>query len=353
MMVVGVDPHKQSHTAVAADGLGRKKAQKTVRARRDGHRELIAWARQACPGGRAWAVEDVRHVAAGLVRELLAAGEQVVFVPPKLMAGERRGGRERGKSDPIDALAIARLALREGAGLPAARLGEPVLEIRRLADYRDGLVAERTRAVNRLRWMIHDLDPELAPAPRSLGSGRARARLQAGLAALPASAGQRVALGQLARITALSAEITDLEQDLAGRVTVLAPDLLAIPGVAVLTAAKILGETGDIRRFTSPAAYARHNGTAPIPASSGTGHDGPHRLNRGGNRQLNAALHRIALTQARCHPGAAALLERRGRDKHETRKASLRVLKRHLSDAVYRALNTDAWRLDDPGKQAT
>jgi transposase len=107
MMVIGVDPHKQSHTAVAVDELGRKKAQKTVRARRDGHRELIAWARQACPDGRAWAVEDVRHVAGGLVRELLAAGEAVVFVPPKLMAGQRRGGRERGKSDPIDALAIA------------------------------------------------------------------------------------------------------------------------------------------------------------------------------------------------------------------------------------------------------
>ena len=83
MMVIGVDPHKQSHTAVAADELGRRKAQKTVRARRDGHRELIAWARQACPGGRTWAVDDVRHVAGGLVRELLAAGEAVVFVPPK------------------------------------------------------------------------------------------------------------------------------------------------------------------------------------------------------------------------------------------------------------------------------
>jgi transposase len=115
MMVVGVDPHKQAHTAVAADELGRKKASKTVRARRDGHRELIAWARELAPAGRLWAVEDVRHVAGGLIRELLAAGEQVVFVPPKLMAGERRGGRERGKSGPIDALAIARLALREGA----------------------------------------------------------------------------------------------------------------------------------------------------------------------------------------------------------------------------------------------
>jgi transposase len=120
----------------------------------------------------------------------------------------------------------------------------------------------------------------------------------------------------------------------------------------VITAAKIVGETGDIRRFRSPAAYARHNGTAPVPASSGTGHDGPQRLNRGGNRQLNAALHHIALVQARRHPRAAALLERRGQDKHETRKASLRVLKRHLSDVIYRALNADAWRLDQPAPHA-
>ena len=92
MMVIGIDPHKQSHTAVAADELGRKKAQKPVRARRDGHRELIAWAREIAAAGRLWAVEDVRHVAGGLIRELLAAGEQVVFVPPKLMAGSGAAG---------------------------------------------------------------------------------------------------------------------------------------------------------------------------------------------------------------------------------------------------------------------
>jgi transposase len=117
----------------------------------------------------------------------------------------------------------------------------------------------------------------------------------------------------------------------------------------VITAAKILGEIGDIRRFRSLAAFARHNGTAPIPASSGN-HD-VHRLNRAGNRQLNAALHRIATVQARCHDGARALLARRGETAHETRKASLRVLKRHLSDVVYRALAADAWRLDDPAQQ--
>ena len=191
--------------------------------------------------------------------------------------------------------------------------------------------------------MVHDLDPELTPPPRSLGSGRARDGLEAGLRALPAGAGRAVALSQLARVTALSAEITGLEKDLAV--------LVLLPAAAGHRGGRRDHRRQDHRRgrrFRSPAAFARHNGTAPVPASSGTGTGGPQRLNRGGNRQLNAALHRIAVVQARCHPGAAALLERRGQDKHETRKASLRVLKRHLSDVIYRAMNADAWRLDQP-----
>jgi transposase len=318
-----------------------------VRARRDGHRELIAWARALSPGGRRWAVEDVRHVASGLVRELLAAGEEVVFVPTRMMAAARAGGRERGKSDPIDALANARAALREDAWLPAARLSPAVLEVRRLADYRDDLVTGRTRTVNRLRWIIHDLDPALAPPPRALSRTRKAGRqLQAGLDALPPSAGRRVALSLLAAVTAATAEITALEADLAVLTGQLCPELLAICGIGPVTAARILGETGDIRRFRSAAAYARHNGTAPVPASSGT--RDVHRLSRGGNRQVNAAIHRAALTQSRCHPGAMALLARRAENIRETPKAALRVLKRHLSDVIYRALHADTYRLDQP-----
>jgi transposase len=350
MMVIGVDPHKGSHTAAAVDELGRETGRKTVRARRDGHRELIAWARDLSPGGRRWAVEDVRHVASGLVRELLAAGEAVVFVPVRMMAAARSGGRERGKSDPIDALANARAALREEEYLPPARLPAQVLEVRRLADHRDDLVAQRTRAVNRLRWLVHDLDPALAPPPRALTRTRKAVReLEAALLALPAGAGRRVALSLLATVTAATAEVTQLEADLAGLVSGLCPQLLAVCGIGPVTAARLLGEAGDIRRFRSPAAYARHNGTAPVPASSAAGAaSGPQRLNRGGNRQANAALHRIALTQSRCHQGARALLERRAQNIRETRKAALRVLKRHLSDVIYRALQADAWRLDQP-----
>jgi transposase len=341
MMVVGIDPHKQSHTAVAVDGLGRKQAQKTVRARRAGHLQLVAWARQAAPGGRLWAVEDVRHVAGNLVRDLLAAGEQVVFVPPKMMAGERRGGRERGKSDPTGALAIARLALREDGQLTAARLDEATRGIRLLADHRDALVKDRTAMISRLRWHIHDLAPDLAPAARALSGAAARRRLAAQLGACPPGTARRVALAQLARITSLSEEIDAIEAELKPMVTTLAPALLALTGAGVLTAARLLGETGDIRRFRSPAAFARHNGTAPVPVWSGGGNE-VQRLNRAGNRQLNAALHRIAITQARCHPGARNLIARRKETTRDTRKGSLRVLKRHLSDAVYHAMTTDS-----------
>lgn len=352
MMVFGVDPHKGTHTAVAADEVGRKKAEKTVRARREGYRELICWARDLEPGERTWAVEDVRHVASGLVRELLAAGEEVRFVPTRLMAESRRGGRERGKSDPIDAQANARAVLRDDVHLPAARLNARVLDVRRLADHRDDLVAQRTAVINRLRWLVHDLDPGLAPRPRALAWAKGRSLLEAGLRALPESAGRRVALSQLAAVTRLSAEIGELDGELRALVEQLCPELLETCGIGVISAARILGETGDVRRFRSAAAYARHNGTAPIPASSGTGTSGPQRLNRGGNRQVNAALHRAALVQARCHDGAIALLERRAGQVRETRKAALRVLKRHLSDVVYRTLRAAAWRLDQPAQQA-
>jgi transposase len=130
-----------------------------------------------------------------------------------------------------------------------------------------------------------------------------------------------------------------LERQITERVTVIAPTLLALVGVGALTAAKIVAETADVRRFKSKDAFARHNGTAPLPVWSGNRER--HRLSRTGNRQLNAALHRIAITQARCHEQAADFLERR-RAKGNTSCEARRALKRRLSDVVYRALLVDA-----------
>src|SRR4249920_1103466 len=157
MIVIGVDVHKQTVTAVAVDEAGRMLDEKTIPA---GSEELVGWA-AGLAGERLWAVEDCRQLTRWLERQLLAAGESLVRVPPKLMAPERRAGRARGKSDPIDALAVARAALRE-PHLDRPRPGEAALrELKLLVDHRDDLVDERRRAQQRLRWQLHDLDPDL------------------------------------------------------------------------------------------------------------------------------------------------------------------------------------------------
>src|SRR2546430_11514907 len=166
MIVVGVDVHKYSFTAVAVDEVGRSVAELTVGSARD----LVAWS-SSLDLERLWAVEDCRQLSGALERALLSAGESLVRVPPKLMAPQRRTGRARGKSDPIDALAVARAALREPR-LDHPRPGEQRLrELKLLVDHRDDLIDERRRAQPRLRWHLHDLELELAVPPGALDRG--------------------------------------------------------------------------------------------------------------------------------------------------------------------------------------
>ena len=344
MVVFGVDPHKPTHTVSAVDDLGRALGQLTVPARPDGHLRLLAWARRFGPQRR-WAIEDCRHVAGGLVRDLLGAGEQVVMVPPRLMARSRASARTRGKSDPIDALAVGRAALRE-PDLPAAHLDGPTLDLRLLIDHREDLVAERTRMINRLRWHLHDLDPDLNPPAATLHRPRVLTELATRLSALPPGVRRDLAAELCQRITEHTERITTLETQITEQVRPLAPTLLAIVGIGPLTAAKLLGETGGAARFGRAARFAAHTGTAPIPVW--TSNRTKHRLNRGGNRQLNAALHRVAITQLRCHPPAHDLIQRRLRDHHDTKAGALRVLKRHLADVVYAALTTDEHTRTNP-----
>jgi len=335
MVTIGIDAHKRSHTVVIIDEQGRQLATRTVATTSADHLELVAWSARFPE--RRWAVEDCRHLSRRLERDLLAAGERIVRVPPKLMANTRTSARSFGKSDPIDALAVARAALREH-DLPVARLDGAEREVRLLVDHREDLVGERTRMISRLRWHLHELDPGNEPALRTLNHLRNLDRLAERLADLDGTVA-RIARELVARCRALTAEINQLEREINELVATLAPALLAICGCGALTAAKILAETAGIERFKSPDAYARHNGSAPIPVWSSN--RSRHRLSRSGNRQLNAALHRIALTQARLHPGARVLLARR-RANGDGGLEALRVLKRRLSDVVYRALLTDA-----------
>src|SRR3954466_415250 len=158
MMVIGVDTHKSSHAMAAVSAAtGQLMGDREIKASGDGHRQVILWAR-ALDRERVWAIEDCRQLSRHLEQALLAAGERVVRVPPMMMGASRRGEREPGKSDQIDARAVARAVLREGVErFPAAFLDERALEIRLLADHRSDLVAERTRMINRLRWHLVDI----------------------------------------------------------------------------------------------------------------------------------------------------------------------------------------------------
>jgi transposase len=334
VIVIGVDPHKQSHSAAAlAGGTGEVGGERTVEARRRGHEQLLGWAR-SLGGERLWALEDCRHVSIALERFLLASGERVVRVPPKLMAGARRSARERGKSDAIDAVAVARAALREPA-LPAAALEGAWREIRLLLDHREDLVGERTRAQNRLRWHLHELEPELELPAGCLDRRRWLDRLGDRLGRRQQTVQARIARELVLRIIELTRRERELERELALLVAAEAPTLLELPGCGVLTAAKLIGEVAGGERFADDARLAMHAGAAPLPASSGNRQR--HRLNRSGNRQLNCALHRIAVTQGRHHPPARAYLARKEAE-GKSRKEALRCLKRHLARTVYRTL---------------
>ncbi|MFI2477804.1 MULTISPECIES: IS110 family transposase [Nocardia] len=335
MMVIGIDAHKRTHTAVSADELGRKLSTKTVGTTSTDHLALLKWARAQPDPERLWALEDCRNMTRRLESDLIAAGERVVRVPPKLMAHARDSARTYGKSDPIDALAIARAALRE-PDLPVARLDGVERELRLLVDHREDLVAERTRVIARLRWHLHELDPGWLP-PGKLERASAYDRVAAHLAQFDEFVA-RLAMTLIHHCRRLTVEIDELAGEIGERVQQIAPSLLAIVGCAALTAAKIIGETAGVDRFRSKDAFARHNGSAPLPVWSSN--RARHRLSRTGNRQLNAALHRIALTQARCHPGARALLAKR-KAKGDGGMEALRILKRRLSDVVYHAMIAD------------
>jgi transposase len=307
MIVIGVDVHKHSLTAVAVDELGRTLAERTSQV----EQELVEWAR-SLGEARLWALEDCRHVTGALERRLQDHGERLVRVPPRLTAPQRRRGRTRGKSDAIDAVAIARAALQEPE-LDGPRPGEQTLrELKLLVDHRDDLVDERRRCQQRLRWHLHELDPGLHVPLGALDRAVWLDRLSRRLARREQTTQVRIARELIARCRSLNRSIVELERELQERTTTMAPRLLALPGCGALSAAKLLCEIGPIDRFRTDAQLARHAGVAPLDASSGKHQR--HRLDRGGNRQLNCALHRIAVTQGRVHAPARAYLERKQKE---------------------------------------
>src|SRR3954468_9315819 len=312
--------------------------EQTIAARRRSFDALLIWARGQ-GGKRVWAIEDCRHVSGALERFLLARGEAVVRVAAKLTAGARSTVREPGKSDVFDAVASARAALREGLDrLPVARLAGPELEVRLLVDHRERLIGQRTALINDLRWQLHDLWPETEIPPRALIRVHWQDRAAGTLARAEQSARVRIARDERRRIRELPRAINDPDRELAALTAALAPQLLAERGCGALTAAKLIGEIAGAERFATDAKLARTAGSAPIPASSGQTHR--HGLDRGGNRQLNSALHRLAITKGRLDPETAAYLARKQAE-GKTRREAIRCLKRHLARRVWHLLQPD------------
>jgi transposase len=338
MIVIGADPHKSTHTAAAVcRATGELRSSETVAARAPGHRALLEWAREL-DEERVWALEDCRHVSSGLERFLVEQRERVLRVPPKLMGQSRKGERSSGKSDAIDAVAVARAALRQGLdSLPAARLDREAHELKLLVDHREDLVQERTRVQNRLRWHLHELWPELEVPRGGLDRVKWLDRLSARLQRAERSVRVRLCREALRRLRELTRAVDSLEREIAALVAARAPQLLAIPGCGPLTAARLVADTAGAT-LESDAKLARLAGVAPIPASSGNRRR--HRLDRGGNRRLNCAIHRIALTQGRVHGPARDYLARK-RAEGKSRKEALRCLKRQLVRTLFRLLRAN------------
>jgi transposase len=258
MIVIGTDTHKRTHTCGAVfAGTGQLAGELTAPAREPGFRQLLAWGRDL-DSERIWAIEDCRHVSGSLERFLVASGERVVRVPPKLMGEGRRGERTAGKSDPIDALAIARAALREGPEtLPAAHLDEDALQVKLLLDHREDLVKARSEDQSRLRWHLHDLWPELEIPAGALDRMVWLDRVARKLARAEQGARVRVARELVTEIRRRTRRVNELEREIGALVKAQAPELLALEGCGALTAAKLLAETAGARRLPSDAKFAR------------------------------------------------------------------------------------------------
>jgi transposase len=332
--VIGVDTHADAHAlALLEAGSQRCRRSLTIPASRRGYRQALRFVRRRAPGRRAWALEGSGSYGAGLARFLACRGEQVLEVERP----RREGRRGRLKSDALDAEQAARQVLAGKAGaLP--RLGAETQALRALLTTREGAVSASTAAMNELRALLLSAPPELRERLQGLPRAaliEACARLRPGCSD-PQRAAVALALRALAlRLRLLRSEAQELERELARRVQALAPALLARRGVGPICAAALLVAWSQPGRLRSEAAFARLAGVAPIPASSGK--VVRHRLDRGGDRRLNRALHTIALSLRRVDPETKAYIARRVSEGKSVREA-VRCLKRYLARSLFRML---------------
>jgi len=326
MIHVGIDPHKASLAACAVDEVGRPLAERTFDNDPAGHAALAAWLDELAPVARV-GLEGSASFGAAAARHLLASGLVVREVPAALTHRERRHGRQAGKSDPGDALAIARVVAR-GEDLPPIRAAGVSHDIDLLVTARDQVVAEATRVRNRAHALLREEVPGYGQRASALTRPKHRAIVRSSLRGHGSVAAGliRDALDDLARLERRAARLEAGIGRLVGDHA-----LLRHPGIGLLTAAKLIGRVGDPGRFRDDAGFARLAGVAPIPASSGQVQR--MRYARGGDRQLNRALYVIALAQAWHHPPAQAYLARKRAEGKSWREA-VRCLKRRIARPV-------------------
>jgi len=337
-VVIGIDPHKRSNTALVLDG------RETILARRRfandsaGYRDLKAFARGWKQ--RTWAVEGARGVGLSLAQRLAMEGEHVLDVPAVLSARVRAlGGGSGRKTDEADAYAVAVAGLR-GHGLQVVKPEDDVAVLKMLSDRRQQLVEQRIAAVNRLHDVLQDLLP--GGASTRLTATKAHEILAAlSLSDPVGQARKQLALEHADDVAELDVKIKTMAKRIATAVAQRPSAVTDIKGVGAIGTALILGEVGDLRRFRSKHHFASYTGTAPIDVSSGD--QNRHRLNRGGNRRLNYALHIAALVQIR-FPGPGQDYYARKRAEGKKPLEAMRCLKRRLSDVVFHALQQDLQR---------
>lgn len=338
MITIGIDPHKRSLTAVALDASGAELGQVRLAVSSTLGQQLLAWAQVWST--RQWAVEGATGLGRGVAQVLAAADERVLDVPAKLAARARLlGSGSSRKTDVTDAASVAAVGQRHER-LRVVAAEDHTVVLRLLSDRRDDLVAERTRVMNRLHVLLSDLHP--GGAKRGLSALQAAALLRQIRPLTPADE-QRKTLARdlLSDVRRLDLAIKKATAALTDALTEAGSTLTELRGLGPVLAAKIVAHSGDMNRFPSRHHYASYCGTAPIEASSGDVRR--HRLSRGGNRQLNAAIHVVAVCQAR-DPGPGRDHYRRKLAEAKTPAEARRSLKRQLTNVIYKRLLDDHQR---------
>ena len=333
--VVGVDTHRDEHTlAVVEARTGAVLAQGRVPTTRGGYAQALRFVVEHADGARVWAVEGAGHYGAGLARHLSERGETVLEVGRSPHSDRRL----RGKDDQLDAVRAARAAL-TSEPLPRPRAGERREALRLLLVARRSAVDVRRETLGQLRSVIVTAPERLRDELRGLPVHRLLercSRLRRSPSATPDALAARLVLRTLARrIQAASIEADELEREIRAHVQALAPQLLEEPGVGPIVAAQLIAAWSHRGRVRSEAAFARLAGVAPLPASSGQ--TSRHRLSRGGDRQLNRALHTVVLHRRQHDPATKDYIAKRIAE-GKSRRDATRLLKRYLARRLYRLL---------------